>query len=276
MATNTGADTDSNSTINADLPRGRTLLGTLVLWYVFVLIASVGLLALQSLASIPLDFISIVQFAPTIGVLGIVLLSLMSRRTRSLAQAVRPRRIDGKTLSRQWWLALVAMAIYSGLLFGLAWWASAVRTDLPFASVGLFVLFLVLQLIGATGEEIGWRGFAQPALETRIPRWAACIVIGFVWAIWHVQNMVDPLTAAMFILSCIGLSLLFGYLTIGSLWQRALLAGFMHGIVNIAQFLIIDPRHEWLGFAPVALALLIPWGVVIIVRRRTREVSKET
>ncbi len=35
------------------------------------------------------------------------------------------------------------------------------------------------------GEEIGWRGFALPQLANRFSLGAASIILGFIWAAWH-------------------------------------------------------------------------------------------
>jgi uncharacterized protein len=42
-------------------------------------------------------------------------------------------------------------------------------------------------LSGSIGEEIGWRGFAQPLLQKRIGALKAAVVLGVVWAIWHLN-----------------------------------------------------------------------------------------
>ncbi len=50
-----------------------------------------------------------------------------------------------------------------------------------------------LTLIAGLGEEPGWRGFALPRLETRYTPVAATLLLGLVWALWHLpQALVDP------------------------------------------------------------------------------------
>jgi uncharacterized protein len=59
-------------------------------------------------------------------------------------------------------------------------------------SAGLFkdpaVLLGTLVLItitGAMGEELGWRGFALPWLQTRMNALQASILLGVIWSFWH-------------------------------------------------------------------------------------------
>ena len=41
-------------------------------------------------------------------------------------------------------------------------------------------------LIGAIGEEIGWRGFLQPLLENGYSRAKATTILGVLWGLWHI------------------------------------------------------------------------------------------
>jgi membrane protease YdiL (CAAX protease family) len=61
----------------------------------------------------------------------------------------------------------------------------------------LIVTFLVnlpvlLVLGGPLGEEAGWRGFALPRLQTSLGPVLASLVIGCIWACWHLPNFMIP------------------------------------------------------------------------------------
>jgi CAAX protease family protein len=42
-------------------------------------------------------------------------------------------------------------------------------------------------LSGSIGEEIGWRGFAQPLLQKSAGALGAAVVLGVIWGIWHLN-----------------------------------------------------------------------------------------
>jgi membrane protease YdiL (CAAX protease family) len=53
--------------------------------------------------------------------------------------------------------------------------------------IGLIALKFVYQLFffNATGEEVGWRGFALPRLQARTSPLIAALTIALFWAPWH-------------------------------------------------------------------------------------------
>lgn len=56
----------------------------------------------------------------------------------------------------------------------------------------LMLLALPVLIIGGGVEEIGWRGFLQPALEQRLPFPAATILTGAIWYVWHLPLWLIP------------------------------------------------------------------------------------
>ena len=50
---------------------------------------------------------------------------------------------------------------------------------------GSAVLLLIAFLLAALGEELGWMGYAFDPLERRWGTIAAAVMLGLVWAVWH-------------------------------------------------------------------------------------------
>jgi uncharacterized protein len=53
----------------------------------------------------------------------------------------------------------------------------------PFLSV---IIFFFVFFIGAIGEEVGWSGYVTAPLQKQYGAFKASIIIGFIWAIWHI------------------------------------------------------------------------------------------
>ena len=45
---------------------------------------------------------------------------------------------------------------------------------------------------GQVGEELGWRGYALPRLEARVGLGAGALLLGIIWAVWHLPLFYMP------------------------------------------------------------------------------------
>jgi membrane protease YdiL (CAAX protease family) len=87
-----------------------------------------------------------------------------------------------------WWLA--AGAVYPALLGAAALTYNRLGGDPPVvllrpASPGAAVLNVALLALAVLGEELGWRGLALPALLRRYRPLPASLLLGLLWATWH-------------------------------------------------------------------------------------------
>ena len=116
----------------------------------------------------------------------------------------------------------------------------------PITPLSLVVFVLVV------GEELGWRGYAQPQLEKSFLPLIAAVILGVVWGFWHLPNFFIPslphyeIPLAAFVLYTVGLSVLAAWLlkyTRGSV----LIATLFHGSTNTFGFLTpgLDVTIRW-------------------------------
>jgi hypothetical protein len=86
------------------------------------------------------------------------------------------------------WLSIFAVL---GGINVVAWYIPElfghVRLEMLLPSVFVFpVVWLFMVVLGGGQEEIGWRGYAMPLLESRYGLWTGNLVLGLVWSLWHV------------------------------------------------------------------------------------------
>ncbi len=148
-----------------------------------------------------------------------------------------------------WRVPLVWYLVATLLPAGLA--ALAVAFNRVLGTPTLFVLgdFSAISLVLAVlvvGEEIGWRGYAMPALLTRHSPAAASLVVGLLWGLWHLPNFLIAdyphfgRSFLYFVAATVGYSLLFGWIymhTKGSIF----LATWFHAAINLFSPLGIPP-----------------------------------
>jgi membrane protease YdiL (CAAX protease family) len=118
-------------------------------------------------------------------------------------------------------------------------------------------------ILGQAGEEVGWRGYALPRLATRFGLGGASVLLGIVWALWHLPLFFIAGTNTtgqsfpLYLLQVTAISVAIAWLyvnTRGSL----LLTMLMHSAVNNTKDIV--PSAEQSATNPYALsASLVGW-----------------
>ena len=87
---------------------------------------------------------------------------------------------------RLWWLFLVLgipAIVYAGAAL-----AGTINDPFPFSPWSQALPAIMLALFLGPIEEFGWRGLALPLLQRRFaPFWAA-LILGVIWALWHIPS----------------------------------------------------------------------------------------
>jgi uncharacterized protein len=113
------------------------------------------------------------------------------------------------------------------------------------AYVLVAVVVSVVNLIAATGEEIGWRGYLVPELERLLGFRSAALLTGAIWAAWHWAGIIwsryngGAGTPKWYQLACfsamailISVPLAWVRMKSGSMWPAALFHATHNGIVQ--------------------------------------------
>lgn len=152
----------------------------------------------------------------------------------------------------------------------------AVVEQLPTA----VVIFVLMLLLGGGQEEPGWRGYLLPLLQARVSPLAASLVIGIVWAVWHLPLfalVADGAPAPSFMLyvpMVVAMSVIFTWLYNHT--GSVLLAMLMHAGINTSSLLLpiadltaVDHKLELAVQAGIGVAIGV-LAVVLAVATRGR------
>ena len=174
----------------------------------------------------------VTMFTPLVAVLLMLLVVTRDGYTRTGWQTLGLHRLGWQ----RWGLAVLGPLLVLSCTYAIVWsigigrpnWAALGKT-LALGGLVSLLLNLIVDMILALGEEIGWRGYLLPHLLP-LGRTQALLLSGFGHGLWHLPVMLlTPfyhesgnrlLVAALFVLSTTCGGVFFGYLRLksGSVW----------------------------------------------------------
>ena len=101
----------------------------------------------------------------------------------------------------------------------------------------LLIVVVYMMLTVALGEEVGWRGYALPALQARYSALLATLILGVLWALWHLPVFFNPdtlysnLPFVLFLAYIIPFAVLITWV-FNSAGGSVLMAIFFHAVLN--------------------------------------------
>lgn len=138
-------------------------------------------------------------------------------------------------------------------------------------------MFVLLLIQAGLGEEIGWRGFALPHLMKRTSPLTAALIIGGVWACWHLPLYFFPgfiqhdvaqtygfvVTFILYSTFVVAASVVFSWLYLRS--RNSLIPAILiHGMVNVCGWYFHYQDTHAYGGLTMLIALSLFWVVAAV------------
>lgn len=126
--------------------------------------------------------------------------------------------------------------------------------------IPLAFMYLIIDA-GPIGEELGWRGILLPLLQKKYTSITASIILGIIWAIWHLPAFFISTTnqsgrsVLLFFLTLISFSMLITQifnLAKGSI----LMAVILHWLLNLSLYLNINGNSKTSSMITIAIFFL--------------------
>jgi uncharacterized protein len=196
-----------------------------------------AVLAGHGLITLPLPaagLITLATLGPFLAALGTTALETGRRGVRALLAQVTRWRV------RSLWYAVALIGPALVMLTAFLLWLALGGPLLPVPPLATWLAVPILTavlFVPALFEEVGWRGFVLPRLQSRYGALSASLLIGVAWAFWHIPLWFIPnagfanLPFLVFIMFTTTASLLFTWLYNGT-GGSLLIVGLAHGAIN--------------------------------------------
>lgn len=252
----------------------------LKLFFFLVFVLSIPFWLVDSLTQLPkevpinLPVSSLMAFNPLIAVLILTYRYNKSAGVKELLKrAFDYRRIE----DRRWYVPIIFLM--PAMMF-LAYWVMYLmglplpEPDIP---LQLIVILFPVFFIFAVGEEVGWLGYAIDPMQDRWGALKASIIMGSVWALWHLWGYFQTNNGSEWIiwqsLGSVPLRILIIWLYNNT--GKSILAGILfHAMINVSEFSFpnygshYDPFISSIIFALVAAIVVFLWGPRTFTRYR--------
>ncbi len=164
------------------------------------------------------------------------------------------------------WYLVAILALPAINLFNIALFYDSVPPDMGWLVVTPVLIYGQIWVVVA--EEFGWRGFALPRLQNRYGSLGATLILGPIWALWHLPMFFTegspqfsenvPASFAMYTVIVFFISIIFTMIYNRS-GGSVLACMLLHAFLNIAAFTIQVPPD-----VNITVYLIIALGVISI------------
>ncbi len=162
-----------------------------------------------------------------------------------------------------WLVVAIALPAILHLADGLAERALGLPVAFEMASEktpGLVLAAFMIALLSNPWEEVGWRGFALPRLQARHTAFTATLIVGTLWALWHLPIFFwtdNPMSRSPFVIWFIS--------TVASAFVYTWLYNSTQGsVLAVALYHVLDNTYGALiGSGSVAASCIVNVGVAV-------------
>lgn len=231
-----------------------------VLFYILALVFFITIAGIQQkVLKIDFETIPLIQLAP--GLAALVMLVIFRKENVRLTIAVTG------TQTLKYFGAVGIPLLVSGALFlSYSQFIGTVSIQ-PISGISLLI-FLGVTLLGAFGEELGWRGYLQRIVEGKVNVLMASLLVGVLWGLWHVWNyQYGPIYLLFFVLSTMAYSVIMAWLLQGTDYN-VVIAGLFHFTVNVGFYILKGAPRDLRLMMLIGLVWVVVAVVIIVLNRK--------
>jgi membrane protease YdiL (CAAX protease family) len=161
-----------------------------------------------------------------------------------------------------WYLAALSPFMVASLAVGvyLLLGGNTAAPEQPVTAPIIIGAFVISLITGATGEELGWRGFLLPRLQVRFIALVASLIVGVVWGFWHLPLWFIPgqlwgtLPFWAFALAAISTSIIYTWV-VNNTARSMVMASLIHLSTNFGMNIVfilgLTPPHEYIVISSI-------------------------
>jgi len=188
---------------------------------------------------IPFDPIQLISaWTPNISAFFVVWLFYKDEKWTDLFKGWKKWKLDP-----QWYiiglspLLVVILVVLSFILLG------GIITELSI-NIGFLVFMTVIAIFtGATGEELGWRGYLQPRLQEKLSPLLSSILVGLAWGFWHIPLWLAGVWVdsdlTTYLIRTVAYAIIIGWAYNRSN-QSVFVASMFHYFINFSTLIVTD------------------------------------
>ena len=205
-----------------------------------------------------------------------VILTYREQKSRGVKQLLA-RVFDYKRITRKIWYvpAILLMPVIMVLSYVVMRLIGVPLPENPYIPFQAIPIFFLVFFISAIGEEVGWSGYAIDPLQDRWSALQASLIVGSVWAIWHVVPYIQAHNAPAWIawqcLGTVGLRVIIVWLY-NNTGKSVFVAILFHDMLNVSTFLFpnygsyYDPAITGILIIITATIVTFLWGPKTLAR----------